>query len=235
MLGAKATGDALVLTLTHPRLRWLALVTIAITFALFVGLAVGGWFALPLLLDELGLENRWGRLAAGIALGLLWTLLSVPLGILVAGVVNAPIYEVLSERTERLILGECCTPRFSLLTSIAHAVRELVLQVCLILPVAAVIFAIGLIPGVGQVAGVCLGWAWTSIWVGLEYMMPPVERHGLGLRARVRLVLRNKLLFLGFGSVPALFPWLLVPLCAPAFVVGGTRVFLSLKEHGRLP
>lgn len=234
LTGGKAVFDGMWFTLRRKELRWLAIATILLNFVLFGALLVGGIAALPWVLDWWGVESTLMRWIVGIALGIGWAVLSVFLALALATVVAGPFLEALSVRTERLLTGLEPAPGPNPIIGALTGIKELVLQLLLVLPFTAVVIGIGLIPVVGSVAALVIGWIWTSMWVSISFVNPTTGRHGLTAGERIRFVFANKFLFVGFGGLQSLIPWLFVPLFAPALTVSGARIYLALAAHDRV-
>lgn len=231
--GAQATLGGLWFTLRRAELRWLALATILTNLLVFAGLLVGGLIAVPFVVDLFGIESRLWWWVVTISIGLGWVVASVLLALVLAGIVAGPFLDKLSERTERIVTGTVAQGPNAIVGA-ASAIKEAIFQLCLVVPVAALLFLIGLIPVAGAVISLVLGWAWSSLWVSLTFVSPATCRHGLSARQRLGFIFGNKFLFLGFGGIQALVPFLLVPLFAPALVVAGTRIYLQLAAHDRV-
>lgn len=233
LIGVRCVWQGLAFTIERPELRYLAAAAILINLVVFGGLLVGGWFAIPFFLDWLELESTAWRWVLGIALALVWAVLSIFFALLLSSVVASPFLEKLSERTERLLVGHAAQAP-NVLVGAASAAKEVVLQLAFVLPFTLLVFLIGLIPLAGPPIALALSWTWASLWVSLSFVTPASTRHHLSAGERIHLIFSNKALFLGLGGIQSIFPWLLVPLCAPALAVAGTRIYLSLAAHGRV-
>lgn len=252
-LAARVTGGlgfalgGVSLTLRHAQLRWPALLAVLLNLVVYGGLAALGFY----LIADLGPDPNayegwlrtlmeWARGALRIALLLLWLLVSIWLAILIGGLLSSPLFDLLSERTEELLIGRHVGPPFSLGTTLRLALREMGVQVKLLflyLPVSLCLLLLSLVPFVGQLASSTLAWVWTALWVSLTFAAPATARHGLGAWQRLGLLLRNKALSTGFGAIGGVpfLSFFLLPLLGPGLVVGMTRMYLALAAYDRVP
>ncbi len=150
--------------------------------------------------------------------------------------VGAPLYDLISEDIDRA-QGWVGGASQSSGEAIADAVRRLVSVVAVSVPVGLGLLLVGLIPGVGGVLAT-VGSALFGGWmVAMEMVGSAADRRGIRtVRARHRLLLRNRWLAWGFG-VPTFFA-LSVPVLAilvfPIAAAGGTllaRRLLDLPER----
>jgi uncharacterized protein involved in cysteine biosynthesis len=155
--------------------------------------------------------------------------------LLVGGVVCDPFYDLVSEATEEILIGRTVGEPFSVSKVIAGIVRELgatVLRLAVYLVVAAPLWLVSL-TGVGGVVAAPLMLAWTWAFVALEGVSRSQARHALAAGTRFSAVTSQKALAIGFGALGWIMAY--IPLTAPFLVVGGTRLFLALAAHDRLP
>lgn len=236
---------------THPGLRVWAWLALGLNLCVYLGVLFAGWNGMRDLAMALGptpdpQAAQWLVTLAGLVQGVIqflvltaWVLASVYLSLAICNVLSSPLFDLLSERTERHVVGAPPTPTaLSLWTMVVDAARELRVQVVLLLiyiPVTLCILVLGVIPVVGTVLAPLLAWMWTSLWVSLTFTAQASARHRLGVRTRVGFLLRHLPLCLGFGGVQSLIPFLFVPWMAPALVVGGTRMYLQLAIWNRAP
>lgn len=234
------------LALRRPELRWPALASIALNLIVYGALAALGFY----LLADVGPDPNayegwlrtvmeWARGALRVALFILWLLAAIWLAIFVGGLLSSPLFDMLSERTEELLLGRHVGPPFSFSATIRLALREMAVQVKLLfiyLPVSLVILLTNLIPLAGQLLSSTLAWVWTALWVSMTFAGPATARHGLGAGQRMKLLLDNKALSTGFGAVGGVpfLSFFLLPLLGPGLVVGMTRMYLALAAHDRV-
>ena len=247
-LGVRLALDGTAWAFRRKELRALSFLSVAVNLLLYVGLLVLGFLYLNdvatwLAPDPARWQGFWrdvAELAQGIVkflLGIAWVLLSVFLALAVGNVVSSPVFDLLSEKTEEILVGRSLAPPFSLPGVVRTSLRELVVQMALLvvyLPVVIAILLIGLLPGLGQLLAPLLTWVWTSMWITMTFTTQATARHGLGVKDRLRMLTAHKTLSLGFGAIESLLPFLLVPLFSPGLVVGGTRLFLSLAAYDRI-
>lgn len=213
--------------------RWWpwALAPAAVHLVLFVAAAwgvaagadavVAAWWAQP----EGGLlQAAWyAAVAVAVAVGLG---LAYVLTLLVGGVLASPFVDALSERAEALLAGAAAEGGSGVVRSIVASAAVLGLYVLLLLPV----LLLNAVPVLGSLAATALGALLGAFFLALEFAGGVLERRGLGLRARLRLLRRHLALTLGFGLGAALMLW--VPfvnlLVLPAVAVGGTALGLAL-------
>jgi len=165
--------------------------------------------------------------------GLLIVILLIILGFLLVQfgtILGAPWYGVLSEKLERLRLGQLPTPGEHPLRIVRDIWRALLFEVkklLLAIAIGALLLGLGLVPGVGPLV---TGTGWlglTVVMLCLDFLDPPLERRYLRFRGKLGVILRGfpgTLLFglvcLGLVSIP-LVNLVTIPLC----VAGGTLFF----------
>jgi CysZ protein len=246
------------MTLKDGKLRTLSVICVAINAVIYLGLLWAGWSMLVAFMGDADvdpakyegfthsvvnllepvLEFMLG--AVRVLLLVLWTLVAVFLALMLGNVVAGPVFDLMSERTEELMVGRAVGDPFTLAGSIKTAIGELFVQLGLLLfylPAVLLIFLIGLIPLLGQILGPALGWSLASLWVTLGFTSQTAARHRLGTAQRLRFLSEHKMLNMGFGAVGGIpfLSFLLLPLLSPALVVGGTRMFLALAAWDRVP
>ena len=173
----------------------------------------------------------WMETVAVVMLNIIWALAAIFVAVGIASALTGPLLDKLSERTESLLTNDVNPPPFT--------VRSFIVEMISWVGITARSIGLGLtatvalcwIPVVGQVVPFCIA----AVFVALSFIQPTAIRHGLKTRERIQMLSRNKALLLGFGAPCNVFPFLLVPLMTPALVVGGTRLFLSLAAHQRVP
>jgi CysZ protein len=144
--------------------------------------------------------------------------------------VGQPFYESLAHRVD-VSEGDAPDPPDRPL------LRELWIGVCdsvgILLRVAAfglVLFALGLVPGVGQTVVPALGFGVSGFFLAVELAAVPMQRRDVGLRDRLRLMRGRLPLVLGFG-VPLVLAFL-IPFVAvvlmPGAVAGATLLTREL-------
>lgn len=235
------------LTLARPELRWIALVCVLINVVIYGALAALGFWLIgdvgpdPSAYEGwMGTAMEWVRGALQVLLLIAWLLVSIWVAIFAASLLASPFFDMLSERTEELLVGRHVGPPFSVVGAVKMALAEMAVQLKLLfvyIPVTLLILALNLVPVIGQVVSSLLAWVWTALWVTMTFAGPAAARHGLRASERTRLLFDNKATSTGFGGlggVPFL-SFLLLPLLSPALVVGMTRMYLALAAHDRVP
>jgi CysZ protein len=187
-----------------------------------------------------GWHSPWRALLRGALILLVFgggLLLAVVSFTAVTLAVGQPFYESLSGRVERAEGGEPPEPEASWWQGLLTAVRE---GAGLLLRLAAFgipLFVLGFVPVIGQTVVPALGFCVSGFFLTHELATVALQRRGLGLRERIRL-LRGRLgLALGFG-VPLVLLFL-VPFVAvvamPGAVAGATllaRDLLGERSQG---
>jgi CysZ protein len=164
--------------------------------------------------------------------GILITLLGLVLVFLLSSVVAAPFNDALSEAVEHILKGDAAPP-FSLrrmLADIARTVRLELLKVLVYLGVVGPMFlASFILPGIGQVISL-VGFAFTAVYLGVDYIDWPAARRDWSVRDRITFARRELPAVAGFGAGVSVL--LFIPLInlffMPAAVAGGTILFLTL-------
>ncbi|HXM55261.1 MAG TPA: EI24 domain-containing protein [Candidatus Dormibacteraeota bacterium] len=162
-------------------------------------------------------------IGAAIVVGALW--LSMISYTALAIAIGQPFYEVIADRVEARE-GGVTEParRGRWWRGIVRALRDGLLLVVLTSGLSVLLFALGFVPVFGQTVVPVLGACVTGWFLAVELTAIALERRGLRLGDRLRLLWRRRLLTLGFGL--AVFALFLVPLGAvigmPGAVAGGT-------------
>ena len=166
-----------------------------------------------------------------IGLGLAFSYILV---LLAGGVVASPFNDMLSERTEQLLTGSSAPSGekasfVRMFRSVGSTAFITLLYGVLLLP----ILLLNLLPGFGSIAATLIGGTVGAFFVALEYTDVTFERHGYGLRRKVRMLRSCPALAGGFGAGASLLLWvpLLNFLCMPIAVVAGTALALRLAEE----
>jgi CysZ protein len=133
--------------------------------------------------------------------------------------IGQPFFEALSDRVER-DLGDPPPPAPPWWRTLPRATAESLLLLAIGLAAGAALLVLNLVPVVGQVVA-ALVWGYL---LAVELLAIPLQRRGLYLRARLRVLWRHRLLVTGFGL--AAFLLFLIPLmnvvAMPGAIVGGT-------------
>ncbi|MEU3419006.1 EI24 domain-containing protein [Streptomyces murinus] len=186
-------------------------------------------------------SSPWGTLFRGFltavlfALGLLLAVLTFTAVTLVIG---QPFYDNLSERVDASASPDGTAPRSALpfwrelWLSARDSVRILIRATVW----GVLLFALGLLPFVGQTVIPVLGFFVTGFFLAEELTSIPLQRRGLDLRTRLTLLRSRRLLVWGYGTPLGLA--FLVPFVAvflmPGAVAGATLLARDLlgEESG---
>lgn len=210
---------------------WPLLVNLAVGIVVYVSLLAAGLRAIDGLVAGL---PPWAALLAGLLRVLLVIGLLLATGFVLVrfGVVlGSPWYAKLSERLEQSRTGEPLPAEpFSLAgaaRSLARALGYEMKKLLLIVGIGLPLLALNFVPPIGTALATTGGIALGTTIACLDFLDPALERRGLGLRGKLRVVRRSLPASAGFGlaclgltSVPFL-NLLAVPLC----VAAGTLFF----------
>lgn len=144
--------------------------------------------------------------------------------------VGQPFFEKVWRDAERDLGGTVLT-EMSLWTSVRRGIGDGLRLVTVALFTAAVVFLIGLIPGVGAPVAGILGALLAGRMLSVELTSLPGDSRGLTLDERQKLLAGNRARQLGFGVAAYLV--FLIPgvavLGTPAAIVGGTLLIRELR------
>lgn len=232
----------------HPKLvrYWVfpILITAMALFAVFYGagsyyddLGDAVWSWMPASWDD---ATGWVatmlsalRWLINLLLGLALTLFGLVLVVVLSSIVAAPFNDALSEAVEHILTGQPA-PAFSFTRMLADIVRTIRLEVLKVLVYAAVMGPIFVasffIPGLGQVISL-VGFAFTAIYLGVDYIDWPAARRDWSVGQRVTFTRQRLPAVAGFGT--GIWVLLFIPVLnlffMPAAVAGGTILFLALQ------
>lgn len=169
-------------------------------------------------------------LAAGLMVAIL-TFTAVTL------LIGDPFYESLSEKVEESEGGLPAGPEHpwwrELWTSLTDSLYVLLRALAFAVP----LFVLGFVPLVGQTVVPALGFAVSGFFLTLELTSVAMQRRGIDVRSRLRMLRTRKGLALGFG-VPLVASFL-VPVAAvflmPGAVAGATLLVRDLTGEGASP
>lgn len=242
--GALLPIQAIRLLFANLKLVPLLIIPVLINIALF---AISAYFLIQY--ASSGMEWLWAKpggsgfldpiiLVLWYVVYVLAILLSIALSyvvvLMLGGILASPFHDILSEATERILLGteEVQGTGLSLvvetLRSLGSNIVIAVLYITLLIPV----LLLNLIPGVGTIASTALGLMLSAYFVGLEYCDPLLERRNTPIKRKFGLI-REHIWFAGaFGLGTNFLLW--VPLlnffCMPIAVMGGTAMGIVLLE-----
>jgi|GEM_PF-305787 len=244
--GLKMAMSSVGFTFKHSSLRGLAVVPTLIHIALFAGLVATGFYFIGDIIDwahiDPGDSGFWKFVSStldvmvGIFAGTLFVAGGV-VGTAIGGnILCGPIYDLLSERTELIVLGRSHAPAFSFKQVFSDLVQDILLgffRFMVYLAGLITIFLIGLIPIVGQIGAPILSMLWTWLFLALTFTDNSFVRHTISANERLGTIFSEKAVNLGFGFGA----WLCMffPPLAPALVVGGTRKYLALAARDKVP
>ena len=228
-LGLAGVPRGLRFVAVHPRLwTWIAL-PLLINLALCAGMIALGWTLVePLLPDFAGDWGwfDWLRISLGPALRVLLAFVAVGAAVLLtlmlAGVVNAPFYDLLSEKVEALALGHPVPERpwSKLLPDALFAIGAALALFWRQALVMAVLYLLSF-----TVVGVVLFVAGTLYYTGFALADVILARKHHRAAARRAFARRHALLLMGLGLPVMLFP----PL-QPFGIAGASLLLLRLPE-----
>lgn len=228
----------------HPRLLGIVAIPVAVNALLFSLLV---WFAgsrfdrwLEALLPR-G-EGWWWTLAYWA----LWVLGAAVLLVvvlytfaLVGNLILAPFNDLLSDRVERIYMGQTLEEPFRLgafVRDLGRSFKAELGRIALYLSGFACVLALNFIPALGTAASAVLAPALAFFFLGWEYLDYSMERWHLPFGAKRRTVFRNTPAIVAFGC--GVWLLLMIPvlnlLAIPVCVAGGTLLFCDLKNAGRV-
>jgi len=167
--------------------------------------------------------------------GLLITLLGLVLVVVLSSVVAAPFNDALSEAVEHILTGGS-PPPFSFKRMLADIVRTIRLEVGKVLLYAVIVGPMFLaslfLPGIGQIISI-VGFAFTAVYLGVDYVDWPAARRDWSVGDRVAFTRRQLPAMAGFGT--GVWVLLFIPLVnlffMPAAVAGGTMLFVAMQDR----
>ncbi|MFE0047846.1 EI24 domain-containing protein [Streptomyces albireticuli] len=159
--------------------------------------------------------------------GLLLALISFTAVTLLVG---QPFYEELSERVDRAEGGTAAESGLPLWRELWISARESLAVLVRVALWGVLLFALGFVPVAGQTVVPAIGFCISGFFLTEELTAVALQRRGVPLRERLRLLRSRKLLALGFGVPLTLL--FLVPLVAvfvmPGAVAGATLLVRDL-------
>lgn len=144
--------------------------------------------------------------------------------------VGQPFYESLSEEVDRAEGGEVPRSEFPLWRELWISARDSLRILVRVTLYGVLLFALGFVPVVGQTVIPVLGFCVSGFFLAEELTAVALQRRGVALKERLRLLRGRRMLALGFG-VPLTLAFL-VPLVAvflmPGAVAGATLMVREL-------
>jgi CysZ protein len=154
--------------------------------------------------------------------------------LIAGGILASPFHDILSEHTERILLGveELESTGLSFTTGMLKSILSDVTIALLYAAVMVPILLLNFIPVLGSIAATALGSVASAYFVGLEYSDPLLQRREVPVRRKFRLIRDNFWLAGSFGLATSFCLW--VPFlnffCMPIAVIGGTALGIALTE-----
>ncbi|GAA0458950.1 EI24 domain-containing protein [Streptomyces stramineus] len=147
--------------------------------------------------------------------------------------VGQPFYEALSERVDRAEGGDVPESGLPLWRELWISARESLAVLVRVALWGVLLFALGFVPVLGQTVVPAVGFCISGFFLTEELTAVALQRRGVPLRERLRLLRSRKLLVLGFGVPLTLL--FLVPLVAvfvmPGAVAGATLLVRDLADE----
>jgi CysZ protein len=204
----------------YPSLFGLALIPIALTVIVLLGLALGAAWLLGQGLQESAMVAADGRLLLQAIAFLLVLFVAYLIYLPLTRIFLAPFSEKLSHKTSQLSGMTSLTEReLGFFTSIWEGVKLVVVQIVIVV---LVLLLTLVLPPVGVPLGIFI----TICFCGVDFLDVPLSLRGMSLRQKVDLLWRSRALVLGFavaGYVLLHVP-LLNLLALPVGVIGATRL-----------
>jgi CysZ protein len=231
--GVKLLGRGLKRVGTNPKRLFLGLIPAFLSLILFAIL----FAVLIIFLDNLvGLATWYARdwesgtlrgtveVFTGVAILGVAGLLAVVSYTAVTLAIGDPFYEAIAESIEDELGGVPDEVQTPFLAAMMRSLRDSARLILTTLLIAIPLFAVGLIPVIGQVVGAVLGGLVGGWFLAVEVTGIPFYRRGMGLKERRRMLRTQRKTAIGFGV--AIFLCFLVPfgavLIMPGAVAGGT-------------
>lgn len=218
-----------------------------INTALFIGV-------LYLLLPRVGTFAEWLPTAMSLEFGTSWFgvairwILTVVLGVLsfiaayvfvllFGGIAASPFNDLLSERTESLLLGLDEPPHRDefVVWGILRGIGTSIFMLLCYLFFMVWILLLNLIPVVGSILASIFATGLSALFLALEYCDAPIDRRGGGLRQKFEAIEAHRTLSIGFGLGAGMLLWIpfLNFLTMPIAVSGGTALGVVLSDWER--
>ncbi|WP_428814716.1 EI24 domain-containing protein [Streptomyces albus subsp. chlorinus] len=229
--------------LTHGRWFGFGLLPALITLVLYAAaLTALGFYADDIAAWATPFADDWGStgrmLTRGVFAVMLWLavlMLAVVTFAAVALLIGEPFYEKLSEKVEESEGGTSGAVEQPLWREVWTALTDSLYVLSRTLLFTVPLFFLGFVPVIGQTVVPVLGFCVSGFFLTLELTSVAMQRRGVPVRERLRMLRSRKALALGFGvplTLAFLVPLLAVPLM-PGAVAGAT--FLVRDLMGERP
>ncbi|MGK5629713.1 EI24 domain-containing protein [Streptomyces sp. URMC 123] len=222
--------------------RWwgFGLIPALITLVLYAGalLALGLWagdltgWATPFADDW---SSPWQGLFRGFLTALLFAcglFLAVVSFAAVTLLIGQPFYESLAEKVDDSEGGAPAAPELPLWRELVVSARDSVRILVKVAAIGVLLFLLGFIPLIGQTIVPVIGFCVSGYFLAAELTAVALQRRGIDLRSRLRLLRGRLWLTLGFG-VPLVLLFL-IPLVA-VFTMPGAVAGATLLARDVLP
>lgn len=225
--------------LRRPHLWWYVAVPMfinAVLMTLAFAFAPGlGYDAAKESLTEQLSGGIWEWLApvAGVLAGAIALMVSVLLIYIVAIIIASPFSDLMGERIEKELLAarpHLIAPDQPLWKNIFYALLEALRRVAILIPMFAMLFAIGFVPFIGPVVSAVLGYLVTATFLSIDAFSFPMDRRHHPLRSKIEFLRAHGVASAGIGAGLAL----LAPLCCsplflpPLAAIAGSRVYCDI-------
>lgn len=210
----------------------LSMLTIAINFLIFGGLIYLGWSLKHNSVVWIGQKIPFLQSHSFVSsifewvLFVFWILICVFIAVAIASIVSGPLLDLISEKTEKLLLGSVSPLPFSIVDTCKESIVILRLAARALVVGCLAAILLGWIPIAGQIVPLLI----TAHYVTLNFMQPVLARNKISYKDRLAFSRTKTGALLGFGLPTQLIPFLLLPLLTPALVIGATRLYISTKS-----
>ncbi|MBW7856342.1 MAG: EI24 domain-containing protein [Ignavibacteria bacterium] len=148
--------------------------------------------------------------------------------VIAGGLLCAPFNEAISQRVEKIKSGSLISSSKGFLSDVFSSIKSEVLKLSLLFSITVPLFLLGLLPFVGFIfAGAAT--IFSMLYNTLDFIDYPLARRNTGLKQKIKLVLSNKPLSLGFGATAFLITFLpgINIVLRPMLVVAGTSLYFD--------
>ncbi|GAB3297191.1 EI24 domain-containing protein [Parasphingorhabdus pacifica] len=232
LAGTRTLGAGFGMLLRAPKLLLLGAVPALIsTLVLLAGWGALLYYSGDLVMAVTPFAGDWSamwrqllRIMVGVVLVGAGLLLGAVSFIALTLLIGGPFYEHIAERTEERLGLDTSDDGAGWARSAARGIRDSIQLVLIVVVGALLLFALGFVPVLGQIAAPVLGVLFGAWMISLEMVGVVFQRRGMTLGERHRALRRDRARALGFGIPTYLL--CLVPVAqlvvVPSAVVGGT-------------